>query len=579
MERRQSNTRNVYIGLCCFCLLALLWLFGTVPVSAAAFNGSWKFYTTDTVTNDSLDLLGMHAGPDAETADWKPFAYPQRPPVPDGHRYAWLATQLPTVVRYHDPVLFFTTTEEAVRVYVDNELIYTYGEFGAYHRTYGKKWHLVPLPGNYIGRQLTFQLYSDHPGRLGVVRDLSLNEGIYQFRQIFRHDLIGWMMLPLTFILLVIMVLAYQVMRQRRRLYIYLAIFLAFLGAWLTSSLWASLLLLNRPTFWSRQTLLSGYLLPVFGNLIVYEVIEVKFHRWLRYIIGGYLLFYAGVLAGEGLGYNSLDAGVALFYGYLFIGQLLVAAFLLYSAWQGNKSSRALLVPVLGMPLIGILNGLWSHFHLFEASFYFMPLIVLFLAFFVVWILRENMRSEQRLSDLAVDLRHRMQMLREEAQIDALTKCFNRSKLDEAVQAETDVAEYFSAPLAVLMFDIDLFKSVNDTYGHDAGDQVLVRFASVIHHSLDARHVFIRYGGEEFVVLCRGFDAAAALALAEELRQKIAAAVLLEQRRVTCSVGVSVWHPHAGDSGEKLLKRADLALYAAKRGGRNRTALEHSTEE
>ena len=62
MERRQSDTRNVYIGLCCFCLLALLWLFGTVPVSAAAFNGSWKFYTTDTVTNDSLDLLGMHGG-------------------------------------------------------------------------------------------------------------------------------------------------------------------------------------------------------------------------------------------------------------------------------------------------------------------------------------------------------------------------------------------------------------------------------------------------------------------------------------------------------------------------------------
>ena len=125
-----------------------------------------------------------------------------------------------------------------------------------------------------------------------------------------------------------------------------------------------------------------------------------------------------------------------------------------------------------------------------------------------------------------------------------------------------------------MMFDIDFFKSVNDTYGHDAGDRVLIDFTRIIRRQLDARHTFIRYGGEEFVVLCRGFSREEAKKLALEIGASVQDAAILAKRRITCSIGISQWHAGSSDSARQLLKRSDLALYAAKQNGRNQVAAE-----
>ena len=125
-----------------------------------------------------------------------------------------------------------------------------------------------------------------------------------------------------------------------------------------------------------------------------------------------------------------------------------------------------------------------------------------------------------------------------------------------------------------MMFDIDFFKSVNDTYGHDAGDRVLIDFTRIIRRQLDARHTFIRYGGEEFVVLCRGFSLEEAKKLALEIGASVQDAAILEKRKITCSIGISQWHAGSSDSARQLLKRSDLALYAAKQNGRNQVAAE-----
>ena len=109
------------------------------------------------------------------------------------------------------------------------------------------------------------------------------------------------------------------------------------------------------------------------------------------------------------------------------------------------------------------------------------------------------------------------------------------------------------------MLDIDLFKRVNDTYGHAAGDNVLVHFADVVRARLDARHTFIRYGGEEFVVLCRSYDAVEAFHLAERIRQSVELSALLPGQRVTCSIGVSQWH-NGEDDLESFYQRADQAM-------------------
>jgi len=133
-----------------------------------------------------------------------------------------------------------------------------------------------------------------------------------------------------------------------------------------------------------------------------------------------------------------------------------------------------------------------------------------------------------------------------------------------------------SEPVSVVMFDVDHFKRLNDTYGHDAGDTVLRALSDVVKKHIRAGDLAYRLGGEEFLLVQPGMGSPDALKRAETLRETAAALVLSERGSalggVTISLGVATYPDHA-QRGEDLLKRADEALYRAKRGGRNRTVL------
>ena len=129
-------------------------------------------------------------------------------------------------------------------------------------------------------------------------------------------------------------------------------------------------------------------------------------------------------------------------------------------------------------------------------------------------------------------------------------------------------------PLTVLVLDIDYFKSINDTYGHDAGDDVLREFAVRIRKSIRGIDLACRYGGEEFVVVMPETDMAVATMVAERLRRRIAGEPFPIQQgartiEVTISIGIAALGS-ADDNAASVLKRADQALYRAKRDGRNR---------
>jgi diguanylate cyclase len=124
-----------------------------------------------------------------------------------------------------------------------------------------------------------------------------------------------------------------------------------------------------------------------------------------------------------------------------------------------------------------------------------------------------------------------------------------------------------TAQVAALMIDIDLFKRVNDTYGHPTGDRVLQHVAQAITQSVRPSDLVFRYGGEEFLVLLPDVDHTTALTAAERIRSRIAHPAK-ECPDVTVSVGVA--RRHAGEDHEALVARADLALYQAKSNGRDR---------
>jgi len=151
---------------------------------------------------------------------------------------------------------------------------------------------------------------------------------------------------------------------------------------------------------------------------------------------------------------------------------------------------------------------------------------------------------------------------------DRLTGLGNRYKLDERLADELARSRRHGTAFVLIMLDIDHFKAVNDTYGHQAGDEVLAGIATLLRRHSRTSDVLGRWGGEEFLLLCPETDESGAISLAEQLRAAIEAARFPALGRVTASFGVAAWRP--ADDGKALLRRADEALYRAKEKGRNR---------
>jgi len=154
------------------------------------------------------------------------------------------------------------------------------------------------------------------------------------------------------------------------------------------------------------------------------------------------------------------------------------------------------------------------------------------------------------------------------ATIDQLTGIYNRHKFEELFALESERSRRFTQPLSLILIDIDHFKSVNDTYGHDVGDQVLVQLSAIVQENIRKIDIFARWGGEEFLVLCPGTQMDNVKELAEKLRDAVEKRPFAVVGKITISMGVSVLNSE--DSFSELFKRADLGLYHAKEHGRNR---------
>ena len=156
--------------------------------------------------------------------------------------------------------------------------------------------------------------------------------------------------------------------------------------------------------------------------------------------------------------------------------------------------------------------------------------------------------------------------------MDALTQTHNRRYFNEALEREYQRSLRYHRALALVLFDIDHFKQINDTYGHVAGDSVLRQLARVVKPRLRQQDVLARVGGEEFAVLLPEVEPAGALVAAEKVRRLVESArFLVDQREFGCTVsaGVASFDPRL-TTPQMLYEAADRNLYEAKRGGRNR---------
>jgi diguanylate cyclase (GGDEF)-like protein/PAS domain S-box-containing protein len=192
----------------------------------------------------------------------------------------------------------------------------------------------------------------------------------------------------------------------------------------------------------------------------------------------------------------------------------------------------------------------------------------------------EEKRNESLFRDLLQNLSAKDKFAQEMARravTDPLTGAYNRARFDERLSEEIDRVGRHNSHLTLILLDIDHFKQVNDTYGHPAGDQVLMQLATIVRERLRSIDLFARWGGEEFAILAPDTDDEGAIYLAEKIRFAVEQHDCGEVGRVTISMGIAEYRP--GESAGQLLRRVDIALYQAKETGRNRVVNANSGME
>ncbi len=167
------------------------------------------------------------------------------------------------------------------------------------------------------------------------------------------------------------------------------------------------------------------------------------------------------------------------------------------------------------------------------------------------------------------ELKHAMEVIRDQSVTDELTRIGNRKAFNEKRDILLDTFQKKGNSFSLFIFDIDRFKVVNDTYGHLAGDKVLISLSDVVKSQLSSTDFLYRIGGEEFAILLIDTDMDHSLQNAEMIRTAVEQSVKVNgEEAITVSIGVAVVSP--GDTADSMFKRADDNLYRAKREGRNR---------
>lgn len=191
--------------------------------------------------------------------------------------------------------------------------------------------------------------------------------------------------------------------------------------------------------------------------------------------------------------------------------------------------------------------------------------------FFIYPQIRTQVREQGKLRAMTATLSARSQTLEQAALTDSLTGMQNRRYFDDALREYLEEFQRIGKPIGLMILDLDHFKAINDTHGHDVGDEVLRAVANCLKDMTRYHDVVARLGGEEFAVVAPNMDNDLLVKLAERIRRAIAAMAIVSgnvRLKVTTSVGLAIWD--GKETADQFYRRADARLYQAKRLGRNR---------
>lgn len=243
---------------------------------------------------------------------------------------------------------------------------------------------------------------------------------------------------------------------------------------------------------------------------------------------------------------------------FVFIAVVFAAGLVVLHAYTRNAAALEAGVPVA-------LDG-----HLFSAAV-LLATAILFGIFFIYPIIRTQVREEDKLRAMTAALSRQSNTLRDAALTDPLTGMQNRRFFDDALREYIKAFGKIDRPVGLIMIDLDHFKQINDTHGHDVGDMVLREVAKCLRATTRYHDVVTRLGGEEFAIVVANLGDDELFDFADRIRDAIATLIVMAGKtkiKVTASLGVAGWD--GKETAEEFFRKADSRLYEAKRGGRNR---------
>ncbi len=316
-----------------------------------------------------------------------------------------------------------------------------------------------------------------------------------------------------------------------------------------------------RENTWNVTAAVSGWA----ACLFVREIADLRRYSPRVYAAFGWLAWaFLALAASNGIVPWLGGALIADIGNLMFLGAAVFTVVVSFLAWRrGNRAAGWFLLAWLLLEIMTIATAVTFLLSddLERLVYFGLPASMVAAAILVALGVADRLR-EQRAALGDAERR---------AQLDSLTGVLNRRSLLERIDAAGQRAQARGLPISLLFIDLDHFKAINDSYGHLAGDACLRAIIAPIQSELRQSDVIGRYGGEEFIVLLSSADAAAAQAIADRIRMRIAELRVDgfgEPIRLTCSIGIAASDAH-GVWGEALVARADSAVYAAKRAGRN----------
>lgn len=202
-------------------------------------------------------------------------------------------------------------------------------------------------------------------------------------------------------------------------------------------------------------------------------------------------------------------------------------------------------------------------------------ILIINIVIITILFIQKKIYNEKLISinkSLEKKVQERTRELEEEARKDGLTKLLNHKSCYESLEKNIKIAKDMKSNMSIVMIDLDYFKKVNDNYGHQVGDEVLVSVSKTILNNIRKEDIAGRYGGEEFLIILPNMDINQSLNIAKNIKNAISKIKFkYKGLKITASMGVSTW---SGENPIKLVNKADKLLYKAKMNGRNRICIE-----